>query len=157
MTINNILKIALAIFIIGCNAKGDIDFVGKWESGVKGAVDSCGIRNVKVYFLRHLDFIARKGIRNKIVQGIGKDWSEFKAIEDFGDDPNDYFANILLDDTVLYTASFERESELFTMSKVPKGSRDYEREIYGFEDFPKYKVECDSSANIIFYFKGRKD
>lgn len=156
MTTSDMLKIGLAALIISCNAKNDNDFVSRWDSGVQGAVDSCSIRHVKVYYLRDLDFIARKGIRNKIVQGIGNRWNEFKAIESFGDDPRDYFVNILLDDTVLYMASFERESELFTMKRVPKG-RDYEREIYGFGDFPEYKVECDSSANIIFYFKGRKD
>ena len=151
-----ILKVALASLMISCSTKYDTEFIDKWESGVQSAADSCGIRYVKNYYRKDLDFIAKKDIRSRIVQGLEKDWNGFKAIESFGDDRRDYLASILLDDSILYLVSCERESGFFTMSKVRKGSRDYEREIYGFEDFPNYKVECDSSANIIFYFKGVK-
>lgn len=155
--INSILKIGLALLIASCGSKGGNDFVSQWETEIKSAIDSCDIRSVKVYYLQDLGFIRSKGIRSKIVQGIGNEWTELKAIENFGDDPNDYFASILLDDSVLYNARFQKEPELFSMIKVPKGHSDYESGVNQFEDFPPYRIECDSSASTFFYFTGRRD
>jgi hypothetical protein len=143
--------------MVSCGSKGDNDFVSRWENSVKSAIDSCHIRNVKGYFLQHLGFIRSKGIRTKIVQGITTDWGELKVIESFGDDPHDYFASIVLDDSTLYEAHFEKGPESFRMIKIPKGSDEYEREIQLFEDFPPYKIKCDSSADVTFYFRGKKD
>jgi hypothetical protein len=155
--INSILKVGLALLIVSCGSKGGNDFVSQWESEIKSAIDSCDIQSVKVYHLKDLGFVKSKGIRNKIVQGIGNKWTELKAVEHFGDDPNNYFASILLDDSILYNVHFQKESESFSMIEVPKGHSDYERGVNQFEDFPPYIIKCDSSANTFFYYAGRRD
>lgn len=66
----------------------------------------------------------------------------------------DYFASVLLDDSILYAVNFKKESELFSISRVLKNSDQFERMFGQFEAFPNQKIECDSSSNSIFFFQG---
>lgn len=149
--------LALIVLIRCAHKTEENDFARRWESEIKLAIDSCPIRNVKVYYLRDLDFIKRNNLRSKIVNGVSDDWNQMEVIESFGDDSRDYFASVLLDDSLLYAVNFQKESRAFLLKKVSRENDQFERMFGQFEDFPSYKIECDSSANSIFFFRGKRN
>ncbi len=156
VTSSQILRLGIALLVIGCIGKTNENFIERWDAATRSAIDSCNIRLTKVYYLKDLGFIKRHGIRSRIINSLGDDWKELTAVESFGDERRDYYAEILLDGTKYYVAQFTVDS-LFSISVFSDSTAEYERGIQLFEDFPPYRIKCDSMANSSFYFKGRRD